>query len=105
MAAVRSGHGRCADLESRLLSGERWIYVDQQSLLKNGRSAVVCDNLAEDHRLEGCTTVAKSCSNHPEPTRCDLVMVERTIQRQALSRPVGTCFASRRSVVGPTADI
>lgn len=32
MAAVRSGHGRCADLESRLLSGERWIYVDQQSL-------------------------------------------------------------------------
>jgi hypothetical protein len=34
MAAVRRGHGRCADLESRLLSGERWIYVDQQSLLK-----------------------------------------------------------------------
>jgi len=34
MAAVRSGHGRCADLASRLLSGERWIYVDQQSLLK-----------------------------------------------------------------------
>jgi hypothetical protein len=23
-------------LESRLLSGERWIYVDQQSLLKSG---------------------------------------------------------------------
>ena len=38
MAAVRSGHGRCADLESRLLSGERWIYVDQQSLLKIGSS-------------------------------------------------------------------
>ena len=38
MAAVRSGHGRCADLESRLLSGERWIYVDQQSLLKIGCS-------------------------------------------------------------------
>jgi len=30
MAAVRSGHGRCADLESRLLSGERWIYVDHK---------------------------------------------------------------------------
>lgn len=35
----RNGHGRCADLESRLLSGQRWIYVDQQSLLKIGRSA------------------------------------------------------------------
>ncbi len=35
MAAVRSGHGRCADLESRLLSGGRWIYVDQE----DGRAA------------------------------------------------------------------
>ncbi len=36
MAAVRSRHGRCADLESCLLSGERWIYVNQQSLLTIG---------------------------------------------------------------------
>jgi hypothetical protein len=43
MAAVRGGHGRCADLESRLLSGERWIYVDQQSLLKIG-SALAPEN-------------------------------------------------------------
>jgi hypothetical protein len=40
MAAVRSGHGRCADLASRLLSGERWIYVDQQSLLKSGSPSI-----------------------------------------------------------------
>jgi hypothetical protein len=32
-------------LESRLLSGERWIYVDQQSLLKIGSSAVERSNL------------------------------------------------------------
>jgi hypothetical protein len=31
----RNRHGRCADLEARLLSGQRWIYVDQQSLLKS----------------------------------------------------------------------
>lgn len=62
-------------------------------------SSVGVSRLPEGQHLEGCTTVAKSCSNHPEPTRCDLVMVERTVQRQALSRPVGTCFATRRSGV------
>jgi hypothetical protein len=46
---------------------------------------------------EGRTTVAKSCSNNAEPARCEPVMAERTVQRQALSRPVGTCFASKRS--------
>src|SRR5690242_10639260 len=72
----------------------RWSVI-----LKNGRSAVVCGNLAEDQRLEGCTTVAKSCSNHPEPTRCDVVLVKRAVQRQALSRLVRTCFVTRRSGV------
>jgi hypothetical protein len=49
-------------------------------------------------RQHGRTAVAKFCSNHAEPARSARVVVKRATQRQALSRPVGTCFANKRSV-------
>jgi hypothetical protein len=74
MAAVRSGHGRCADLESRLLSGERWIYVDQQSLLKIGRSwGGNSSNLCSHPVLATVAMTSQSASgnNHRRPSRME----------------------------------
>ena len=84
MAAVRSGHGRCADLESRLLSGERWIYVDQQSLLKSGRSEDAIGTAFPQALTLGLPWTRPSrraCEEHcgKQRPRCQINMLEKSV--------------------------
>ena len=76
-------------------AGPWWTHLDPQILLKIGSSVWSPSRLPEGWRMEGCTTVTKFCSNHPEPTRCEPVIVERAVQRQALSRLPGQANLAR----------